>query len=88
VDRTPRAAGERMTGPGETPRLSPEAVSIVLDALYRLAQLDGLTTREIAVRCILTGTIPTTPAFSREVVTVYQKLEQDLTRGPALEVNA
>ncbi len=77
-----------MTGPGETPRLSPERVSILLDALYRLAQLDGLTTREIAVRCILTGTIPTTPAFSREVVTVYQKLKQDLTRDLAPEVNA
>ena len=49
--------------------------SIILDALYRLAQLDGLTTREIAVRCILTGTIPTTPAYSHEVITAYQKLE-------------
>jgi hypothetical protein len=77
-----------MTGPGENPRLSPEGVSILLDSLYRLAQLDGLTTREIAVRCILTGTIPTTPAYSQNVVTTYQKLEQDLTRGPAFEVNA
>ena len=49
--------------------------SIILDALYRLAQLDGLTTREIAVRCILTGTIPTTPAYSPEVIHAYQKLE-------------
>jgi hypothetical protein len=77
-----------MTGPGETSRLSLEAASIVLDALYRLGQLDGLTTREIAVRCILTGTVPTLPAFSLNVVNAYQKLEQDLTRGPALEVNA
>ena len=70
-----------MTGPGETPRLSPESVSIVLDALYRLAALDGLTVREVAVRCIVAGHVPTFPAYSREVVTVYQKLEQNLTRG-------
>jgi hypothetical protein len=75
-----------MTGPGETPRLTEESVSILLDALYRLAQLDGLTTREIAVRCILTSTIPTTPAFSRDVMHAYQKLEHELTRGPILEV--
>jgi hypothetical protein len=77
-----------VTGPGNNPRLTLEAVSILLDALYRLAQLDGLTTREIAVRCILTGTIPTTPAFSRDVVQVFQKLEQAQTRGPLLEVIA
>ena len=77
-----------MTGPGNLPRLTEETVSILLDGLHRLAALDGLTTREIAVRCILTGTVPTTPAFSREVVMAYAKLEQDLTRGPALEVTA
>ena len=49
--------------------------SILLDALYRLAQLDGLTTREIAVRCVLTGTIPTQPAYTPEVISAYQKLE-------------
>jgi hypothetical protein len=54
---------------------SEQTSSILLDALYRLAQLDGLTTREIAVRCILTGTVPTTPAFSPEVINAYQKLE-------------
>jgi hypothetical protein len=54
---------------------SEQASSILLDALYRLAQLDGLTTREIAVRCVLTGTVPTTPAFSPEVINAYQKLE-------------
>jgi hypothetical protein len=70
-----------MTGPGNNPRLTLEAVSTLLDSLYRLAQLDGLTTREIAVRCILTGTIPTTPAFSRDVVQVFQRLENELTRG-------
>jgi hypothetical protein len=32
--------------------------------------------------------VPTFPAFSLNVVNAYQKLEQDLTRGPALEVNA
>jgi hypothetical protein len=77
-----------MTGPGNHPRLTLEAVSILLDALYRLAQLDGLTTREIAVRCILTGTIPTIPAYSHDVLSAYQRLEQDLTRGPVLEVRA
>ena len=77
-----------MTGPGNLPRLTEETVSILLDSLHRLAALDGLTTREIAVRCILTGTIPTAPANSRDVVNAYQKLEQDLTRGPVLEVSA
>jgi hypothetical protein len=70
-----------MTGPGETPRLIQEAVSILLDSLYRLAQLDGLTTREIAVRCILAGTIPTIGAYSKDVVTTYAKLEADQVRG-------
>jgi hypothetical protein len=70
-----------MTGPGESPRLSPEGISILLDSLYRLATLDGLNTREIAVRCVLTGTIPTLGAYSKDVVAAYQRLEQDLTRG-------
>jgi hypothetical protein len=70
-----------MIGPGNHPRLTEETVSILLDGLYRLAQLDGLTTREIAVRCILTGTIPTMPAYSRDVVSTYARLERDLTRG-------
>jgi hypothetical protein len=67
---------------GNSPGLMPEEVSsIVLDALYRLATVDGLTTREIAVRCILTGTVPTAPAYSRDVIHTYQTLEQAITRG-------
>jgi hypothetical protein len=72
-----------MTGPGESPRLSPEGISILLDSLYRLATLDGLTTREIAVRCLLTAHIPTRGAYSQDVVAAYQRLESELTRGGA-----
>jgi hypothetical protein len=61
---------------------------ILTNALNRLAQLDGLTTREIAARCVLTGSIPTFPAFSREVVTMFGKLEREQVRGPMLEVVA
>ena len=64
-----------LPSPRGTQTTSEQTSSILLDALCRLAQLDGLTTREIAVRCILTGTIPTTPAYSHEVINVYQKLE-------------
>jgi hypothetical protein len=76
-----------MTGPGiQPPALGEETSSILLDALHRLAALDGLTTREIAVRCVLTGTIPTYPAFSRDVMQVFARLENELVRGPMLEV--
>jgi hypothetical protein len=54
---------------------------ILTNALNRLAQLDGLSTREIAARCILTGTIPTAPAFSGDVVNAFQRLELEQTRG-------
>ena len=72
-----------MTGPGgNNPGFIPEEISsIILDALYRLATLDGLTAREITVRCILTGTVPTTPAYSHDVIRAYQQLEQAITRG-------
>jgi hypothetical protein len=71
-----------MTGPGNhSPALPDEVSSILLDALYRLAALDGLTVREVAVRCIVAGHVPTFPAYSREVVATYQTLEQAITRG-------
>ena len=55
---------------------------ILLNALESLAAHQGLTVSQIAVRCVLTGKVPTTPAFSREVVQAYAELEQELTRGP------
>ena len=54
---------------------------ILLSALDQLAVHQGLTVPQIAVRCVLTGKVPSTPAFSREVVNAYQKLEAELTRG-------
>jgi hypothetical protein len=54
---------------------------IVLAALNRLAQLDGLGVNEIALRCYITGTVPTFPAFSRSVVNAYNELERAQTRG-------
>jgi hypothetical protein len=54
---------------------------ILTNALNRLAQLDGLTTREIAVRCILTGTVPAVPAFTPDVIRVYAQLEADQVRN-------
>jgi hypothetical protein len=54
---------------------------IVLAALDRLATLDGLDANQIALRCYITGRIPTTPAFSRDVVAAYAHLEQAQTRG-------
>jgi hypothetical protein len=59
----------------------PDLSSIMLNALERLATTDGLNSREIALRCLLTGRIPTCPAFSHEVIACYQKLEHALTRG-------
>jgi hypothetical protein len=54
---------------------------IVLAALDRLAQLDGLTVNEIALRCFVTGRVPIFPAFSRSVVNAFNELEQAQTRG-------
>jgi hypothetical protein len=78
MDRTPRARGERMTGPGDFP---PALNQILTRALEKLSVLDGLTVNECAARCVLTGKIPTFPAFSREVVAAYALLEQEQTRG-------
>ena len=55
--------------------------TILLNALEQLAAHQGLTVPQIGVRCVLAGKVPTAPAFSREVVTAYQKLEAELTRG-------
>ena len=71
-----------MTGPGESSRLSPVVTKTLLNVLEKLAVSQGLTIGEIAVRCVLAGKVPTTPAFSREVVQAYASLEQELTRGP------
>ena len=71
-----------MTGPGESPRLSPVVTKTLLNVLEKLAVSQGLTTREIAVRCILAGKVPSTPAFSREVVSIFAELEHELTREP------
>jgi hypothetical protein len=61
-----------MTGP---------VVLILLNALERLAMLEGLSSQEIAARCILSGRVPTQPAFNAEVVAAYAKLEADQVRG-------
>ena len=58
---------------------------ILLKTLDRLAVLEGLNTEEIAAHCIVVGRVPTVPAFSREVVDAYVKLERDQVRGPVLE---
>ena len=60
---------------------TPAMNAILIQALEKLAVHQGLTTREIAVRCVLTGRVPTQPAYSREVVQAYTKLEQEFTRG-------
>jgi hypothetical protein len=54
---------------------------IMLKTLDRLAMLEGLNTDQIAARCVLTGRVPTVPAFSRDVVAAYAKLEQDQVLG-------
>ena len=61
---------------------------ILAKSLEKLAVLEGLTVLEVAARCVLTGKVPTVPAFTIEVITTYARLENELTRGPALEVNA
>jgi hypothetical protein len=53
----------------------------LLSTLDRLAVLEGLSTQQIAARCILSGRVPAQPAFSVEVVTAYAKLEADQVRG-------
>jgi hypothetical protein len=69
-----------MTGQGD---YSPTLVSILTRALEKLSVLGGLTVNECAARCVLVGTVPTFPAFSREVVAAYALLEQEQTRGTA-----
>jgi hypothetical protein len=61
---------------------------ILAKSLEKLAVLEGLTVLEVAARCIITGQTPTLGAFSHEVVTAYARLENELTRGPVLEVSA
>jgi hypothetical protein len=63
-----------------------EVNKILAKSLEKLAMLEGLTVLEVAARCIITGQTPTLGAFSREVVTAYQRLENEQTRGPKLEV--
>lgn len=53
----------------------------LLNALDRLAVLEGLNTQQIAARCVLTGRVPVTPAFRPEVVNAYACLEAELVRG-------
>jgi hypothetical protein len=53
----------------------------ILAALDRLGQLDGLGVNEIALRCFITGRVPSFPAFSRSVANAYNELEQAQTRG-------
>jgi hypothetical protein len=67
-----------MTGPGD---FSPTLASILTRALEKLSVLDGLTVNECAARCVLVGTVPTFPAFSREVIAAYAKLEAEQIRG-------
>jgi hypothetical protein len=60
-----------------------QTAQILTNALERLSVLDGLTVNQVAARCVLTGTVPTFPAFSREVIAAYAKLEAEQTRGGA-----
>jgi hypothetical protein len=56
---------------------------IVLQAIEQLAAHQGLTADQAAVRCVLTGRIPTFPNYSRCVVAAYTKLETEQTRWGA-----
>lgn len=56
----------------------------VIAALDRLAQLDGLNTNEIALRCFILGRVPTFPAFDRAVINAYRELEYASTRGEVI----
>jgi hypothetical protein len=67
-----------VTGQGD---YSPALNQILTRALEKLSVLDGLTVLEVAARCVLTGAVPTFPAFSREVCAAYAKLEAEQTRG-------
>jgi hypothetical protein len=90
VDTAPRA-GASVTGPGVfSPTLGahPELNRILAKSLEKLAVLEGLTVLEVAARCIITSSTPTFPAFSREVVAAYARLEAELTRGVTLNVMA
>ena len=60
-----------------------ELHQILSRSLEKLAVLEGLTVLEIAARCVITGQTPTFPAFSREVVTAFTRLEIELVRGTA-----
>ena len=55
--------------------------AIIPSALEQPVAHQGLTVSQVAVRCVLTGKVPSTPAFSREVIAAYAELEQELTRG-------
>jgi hypothetical protein len=80
-----------MTGQGEkSPALGShlELHRVLVRSLEKLAAHEGLTVLEVAARCVLSGQTPTHPAYSREVVTAHQRLENELTRGPLLKVNA
>jgi hypothetical protein len=58
-----------------------ETARILAKSLERLSILDGLTVQEVACRCVLVGRVPVFPAYSKEVVSAYQCLESELTRG-------
>ena len=65
----------------DKPATTDAMTAILLNALESLAAHQGLTTREIAARCVLSGKVPTFPAYSKEVVNAYASLETELTRG-------
>jgi hypothetical protein len=69
-----------MTGQGGHPPTL-ELNRVLAKSLEKLAVLEGLAVLEIAARCVLTGQVPTLPAFSREVVTAYSRLEAEQIRG-------
>jgi hypothetical protein len=58
-----------------------EAAQILARSLEKLAGHEGLTVLEVAARCVITNHVPVFPAFSREVVSAYSRLESELTRG-------
>jgi hypothetical protein len=54
---------------------------VLVRCLEKLAVHEGLTGQEIAARCMLTGRVPTSPAYSKEVCAAFQRLELEQTRG-------
>jgi hypothetical protein len=58
-----------------------ETARILARSLEKLAGHEGLTVLEVAARCVITNHVPVFPAFSREVVSAYARLESELTRG-------